>query len=176
MLELQEKRRKEKLEKIRKEQEREKWIENNRKATAFYRRYLLRRFGLDRLKKLVNRKRTLELQVTNLRKRIKVKNCFKAWWTYSRWVWTQKYEKAQEYYELYITRNCMRVWRSNLLIARGQMLVAIDWYEMKLNEKYFATWLAYTREAKIQEETKMRHAETHYKWHIMWKMVNLHEI
>lgn len=172
MLELQEKRRREKLEKIRKEQEREKFQENVRRANAFYRSYLLRRFGLDRLKKLLKRKHTLELAVTNLRKRMKMKTCFKAWASHTRLIWTLKFDKAQDYYELYLQRICMRVWRENLLMARGQMLVAVDWHEMKLNEKFFSLWLAYTREAKIVEETKMKHSENHHKFHVMWKMVN----
>lgn len=173
MLELQEKRRREKQEKVRREQERETFLENTRKANAFYRSYLLRRFGMDRLKKMVNRKKTLELKVTNLRKRLKMKACFKAWVTYTRTVWTLKYDKAQDYYELYLQRICVRVWRQNLQMARGQWLVAVDWHEMKLNEQFFSTWLALAREAKLAEETKLRHAEAHHKWHVMWKMVSI---
>lgn len=172
MLELQEKRRKEKQEKLRKEQERQKFLEDTQKAKAFYRSYLLRRFGMDRFKKLIHRKRTLELKVTNLRKRLKVKACFKAWFSYSRLVWQLKVDKAQDYYELYLQRICMRVWKENLLMARGQWLVAVDWHEMKLNEKFLSVWLAHTREAKLAEEMKLRHAEAHYKWHVLWKMVS----
>lgn len=171
MLELQEKRRREKQEKVRREQERERFLENTRKANAFYRSYLLRRFGLDRLKKMIHRKHTLELRVTNLRKRMKMKACFKAWLGFTRVVWRCKFEKAQSYYELYLQRISVRVWRENLQMARGQMLVAVDWHEMKLNEKFFSSWLAQAREAKLAEETKMRHAEAHHKWHVMWKMV-----
>lgn len=171
MLELQDKRRREKQEKIRKEQEREKFIEDTKKAKAFYRSWLLRRFGLDRLKKVILRKRTLELRVTNLRKRLKMKACFKAWVNYTRTVWTIKFDKAQGYYEIYLMRICVRFWRENLQVARGQMLVAVDWHEMKLNEKFFSVWLTRTREAKLTEETKIRHAEAHYKWHVLWKMV-----
>lgn len=115
----------------------------------------------------------MELAVTNLRKRIKMKACFKAWASYTRLVWTLKFDKAQDYYELYLQRICIRVWKENLLMARGQMLVAVDWHEMKLNEKYFSVWLAYTREAKIIEETKLKHSENHYKFHVMWKMVKI---
>lgn len=122
---------------------------------------------------MVRRKRSLELAVTNLRKRIKMKACFKAWASYTRLVWTLKFDKAQDYYELYLQRICIRVWKENLLMARGQMLVAVDWHEMKLNEKYFSVWLAYTREAKIIEETKLKHSENHYKFHVMWKMVKI---
>lgn len=172
MLELHEKRKKEKLEKLRKEQEREKFYEDKKKAEAFYRRYLLRRFGMDRLKKVIARKRHLEIKVANLRKRIKIKSCFKAWTCYTRTAWALKYDKAQDYYELYLQRICMRVWRENLLMARGQLMVAVDWHEMKLNEKYFSAWLVRTREAKLAEETKLRHAEAHYKWHVLWKMVS----
>lgn len=175
MLELQEKRRREKQDKLRKEQEREKFMEDTRKAKAFYRSYLLRRFGLDRLKKLINRKRTIELRVTNMRKKMKTKACFHAWISYTHNVWTLKFDKAQGYYEVYLQRICMRVWKENMLIARGQFLVAVDWHEMKLNEKFFSNWLVHAREAKLAEEAKMRHAEAHYKWHVLWKMVSFLE-
>lgn len=172
MLELQEKRKREKMEKLRKEQEREKFVEDTRKAKAFYRQYLLRRFGLDRLKKLIHRKHVVELKASNLRKRMKTKACFSAWLRYTRLVWTLKFDKARDYYDLYVQRICMRVWRDNLMMARGQLLVAVDWHEMKLNEKFFSNWLAQTREAKLAEEAKMRHAEAHHKWHVLWRMVS----
>lgn len=100
-----------------------------------------------------------------------MKSCFKAWASYTRMVWTLKFDRAQDYYELYLQRICMRTWKANLLMARGQWLVAVDWHEMKLNEAIFTAWLAQARSAKIAEETKIRHAEAHYKWHVTWKML-----
>lgn len=46
------------------------------------------------------------------------------------------------------------------------MLVAIDWYEMKLSERIFCIWDGYTKEQKLIEEVKLRQATAHYNWYI----------
>lgn len=44
------------------------------------------------------------------------------------------------------------------------MLVAIDWYDMKLSERIFHVWIGHTKMQKILDEIKLRQAEAHYNW------------
>lgn len=44
------------------------------------------------------------------------------------------------------------------------MLVAIDWYEMKLTDNFMGAWNGYTREQKLLIEVKMQKAQIHYNW------------
>lgn len=49
-------------------------------------------------------------------------------------------------------------------IQTNKMLVAIDWYDMKLAEHTFCLWDGYTRQQKLMEEVKIKQAKSHYNW------------
>lgn len=45
------------------------------------------------------------------------------------------------------------------------MLVAIDWYDMKLSERIIHAWIGHTKFQKVLDEIKMKQAEAHYNWY-----------
>lgn len=44
------------------------------------------------------------------------------------------------------------------------MLVAMDWYDMKLSDQILGIWSGYTKKQNLLREVKMRQAEAHYNW------------
>lgn len=51
-------------------------------------------------------------------------------------------------------------------VQHSKMLVAIDWYEMKLTDHFMGAWNAYTRKQKLLIEVKMQKAQIHYNWFV----------
>lgn len=50
------------------------------------------------------------------------------------------------------------------LIEQSKLLVAYDWYDLKLTNKSFDVWLNFTNQCKLLEELKYKKAEAHYNW------------
>lgn len=168
---LREKRRREKQEKLRREQERQTWLMNCRRANDFYRVHLLKIYGIGAFRKLLERKRRFESKAMKFRKLLRMRICFRKWRNYTKSIWEVKHRKAEEFHVVFMMRQAMRLWKGNHLMEKGKLLVATDWYEMRLNERFFSLWVARTKQEKIIMETKMKHAEAHYNWHLKWRSI-----
>lgn len=51
------------------------------------------------------------------------------------------------------------------LVERSKKLIAEDWHDMKISERAFAAWNCVTIQSRLEMETKMKQAETHYTWY-----------
>ncbi|GAB0090946.1 uncharacterized protein DMENIID0001_057310 [Sergentomyia squamirostris] len=168
---LREKRRREKQEKLRREQERQTWIMNCRRANDFYRTHLLKIYGIGAFRKLLLRKKRFETKAVSFRKVYRMRVCFRKWKAYTKSIWDKKHKKAEEFHGVFVLRQSMRLWKESHLLEKGKLLVAVDWYEMRLNERFFSFWLARSKQEKIVLETKFKHAEAHYCWHLKWRSI-----
>ncbi|XP_037037996.1 calponin homology domain-containing protein DDB_G0272472 [Bradysia coprophila] len=170
--ELREKRRQEKLAKIQKENERLKQIENNKKATAFYRHMLLSRFGMNGFKLLIKIKKRNERKAEIFHRQMIVRNSFHGWKLHVYNVWNYRKMKADNHFNRQLLKKCFFALKKNQLNQHSKMLVAMDWYDLKLTERMFHIWVGYTKMEKILDEIKMRQAEAHYDWHLKWRVID----
>lgn len=161
---LRDKRRKEKMQKIVKEKERLVRVENFKKANEFRRLKLLTRFGMDRLRKLIYIKRKNEKKSKELRKKTLLKFGFVKWKLYTVQIWEHRKNQADSFYKKYLMILCLRMWKENHLLEQSKMLVAIDWYEMKISEHILREWKVISKQTKMVEDFKMKHAEAHHNW------------
>ncbi|XP_055919539.1 uncharacterized protein LOC129951428 [Eupeodes corollae] len=169
---LKEKRRREKMAKVLKEREHQRAIENNKKAQQFCRHYLLRRIGMEGFKRLLQRKILNQKKSDTFRKQLLKKNTFKAWKNLYLTIVQRKNFMANELHDKIITRTVFHAWVRYLNEERSKFLVAVDWYELKLNQTIITQWLGFTKLQKMVEDVKMKQAELHYEWHLKWKVVD----
>lgn len=52
------------------------------------------------------------------------------------------------------------------------MLVAIDWHSMRLAERTLRHWDGWTRHQRCLEAVRMRQAQSHYEWHLKWRVLD----
>ncbi|XP_055858956.1 putative protein tag-278 [Episyrphus balteatus] len=169
---LKEKRRKEKMVKILKERERQRAIENNKKAQQFCRHYLLRRIGMEGFKRLLERKIINQKKSDTFRKQLLKRNTFRAWKNLYFIIVERKNYLADELHAKMVIRWAFQAWMNYLNEERSKYLIAIDWYELKLNQTIITQWLGYTKLQKMIEDVKMKQAELHHQWHLKWKVVD----
>lgn len=163
---LKEKRRQEKMAKIFKERERQRAIENNKKAQQFCRNYLLRRVGIEGFKRILERKKTNQRKSEAFRMHLLKKNAFCSWKRLYLLICERKIYLADELHEKILKRTAFQAWICYLRQERSKYLVAVDWYELKLSEVIFDKWCGYTKLEKLVEERKMKQAELHHEWSV----------
>lgn len=168
---LRDKRRKEKLQKIIKEKERLIRLENFKRANEFRRFKLLTRFGMDRLKKLILIKKKNEKKSKELRKKSLLNFGFVKWKLYTVQIWEYRKNQADLFYKKYLMILCLRMWKEHHLLEQSKMLVAIDWYEMRISEHILREWKIISKQTKMIEDFKMKHAEAHHNWNLKWKVI-----
>lgn len=161
---LKEKRRLEKMAKIIKERERQRYIENQKKAHDFYRRLLLKRIGMEGFKRLIQRKRDNIRKCEDLRHSLYKRTYFQAWFSIYRILKARRCQKADDFYEQLLKRKYLHFWQFYAEQERSKYHVAVDYHELKLTESMFGKWFAYTKRMKMIEETKMRQATMHHEW------------
>ncbi|XP_030383502.1 calponin homology domain-containing protein DDB_G0272472 [Scaptodrosophila lebanonensis] len=169
---LKEKRRQEKMAKILKERERQRFIENQRKALEFSRLLLLRRVGMEGFKRLLQRKRDNLAKCLEFRRQLYMRNYFVAWRDYTAYRQREKMVKAEQCHERALKRSAFVIWCRYVQEERSKMLVAIDWHALHATEHWFMRWLNYTTHCKLTEDTKMRQAISHHEWHLKWKVLD----
>ncbi|XP_019894897.1 uncharacterized protein LOC101898802 isoform X2 [Musca domestica] len=169
---LKEKRRLEKMAKIIKERERQRYIENQKKAHDFYRRLLLKRIGMEGFKRLIQRKRDNIRKCEDLRHSLYKRTYFQAWFSIYRILKARRCQKADDFYEQLLKRKYLHFWQFYAEQERSKYHVAVDYHELKLTESMFGKWFAYTKRMKMIEETKMRQATMHHEWHLKWKVLD----
>ncbi|CRK98414.1 CLUMA_CG011772, isoform A [Clunio marinus] len=164
LLEMREKRRQEKLAKQIKEQERQRFMENMKKAKELYARNLLKNIGFKGFQLLIRLKRTNHKKSTIHRRKMCMNKSFTLWHMNTKIIWDGKRAQADRLHELSVMRFCFKVWKHIHSINKKKSLVAIDWYEVKITEKLFKCWIQFTSQSKFFENAKMRKAEAHYNW------------
>lgn len=150
--------------KIIKERERQKYIENLRKAQDFYKRLLLKRIGLEGFKRLLQRKACNLRKCEELRQSLYKKTYFQAWFSLYRINKARRNKKADAFYEKYLKRKYLQLWLEYIYEERNKFNVAVDYSELKIIENMFQKWKAYAERMQLIGETKMRQAISHHEW------------
>ncbi len=150
--------------KILKEQERQQYLENLKKAREHYNRKLLKNVGFQAFQMLIKQKRTNLKKALLHRRRSYMKKYFICWAQTTKEIWARKREKAEQNFSRILVKHNFKIWREVYKIRQSRMLVAIDWYEMKITEKLLHVWYIRMKQFKIIESGKMKSAETHYNW------------
>ena len=163
-LEMREKRRQEKLAKILKEQERQQFMENLKKARDHYARSLMKHLGFKAFELLIRLKRTNHKKSMIHRRKLCMKKSFNLWFINTKIVWDNKRAQADRLHEMSQLKSCIRIWKHVHHCHKSKFLVAIDWYEVKVSEKLFKSWIQFTKISKFIENSKMKKAEAHYNW------------
>lgn len=109
--ELREKRRQEKLQKILRERDRQRFLENLRKAIDFYRIKLLKVYGINLFQKLIQLKRRNEKKARLFRHKYLMMKYFRGYKYYTAAIWRKKKEKAEQFYSKINVRCCMIQWK-----------------------------------------------------------------
>lgn len=164
LLEMREKRRLEKMAKLLREQERQQFQENLKKAKEHYAKSLMKNLGLKVFQLIIRLKRTNHKKSTIHRRKMCMKKCFNTWFLNAKIVWDNKRAQADRCHEIALLRGCVKVWQHMHHIHKSKFLVAIDWYEIKISEQLFRSWQQYSEISKFIESSKMKKAEAHYNW------------
>lgn len=162
--ELRERRRQEKLAKLLREQDRQRYLENMRRAREHYERTLMRRVGFRVFELIIRLKRTNHKKSTIHRRKMCMKKCFRQWHLNAKIVWDRRRALADKCHEHALLRGSLKVWKHVHQIHRRKMLVAIDWYEVKITEKLFKTWHERYATQSIITNNKMLKAQAHFNW------------
>ncbi|XP_022220908.2 LOW QUALITY PROTEIN: trichohyalin [Drosophila obscura] len=169
---LKEKRRQEKMAKVLKERERQRFIENQRKAAEFSRGLLLRRVGMEAFKRLLQRKRDNLVKSEEFRRKLYKKNAFRFWREYTAFRQREKLVRAEQCWRRILKRRALNEWMAYVQNERSKMLVAIDWHALRTTEHWFERWFRYTTHCRMAEDTKMKQAISHHEWHLKWKVLD----
>lgn len=164
LLDMREKRRQEKMAKVLKEQERQRFLENLKKAKDHYARNLMKQIGFKAFELLIRIKRTNHKKSTIHRRKMCMKKCFNQWFINAKIVWDCKRAQADRLYEISLMRSRIKVWKHVHNIHKSKFLVAIDWYEVKVSEQLFKAWVQFSKMSKFIENTKIKKAEAHFNW------------
>jgi hypothetical protein len=164
LLEMREKRRQEKIAKILREQERQRFQENLKKARDHYATNLMKQLGFKAFQLLIRLKRTNHKKSTIHRRKMCMKKCFNMWFINTKIVWDNKRAQADRLYEISLMRGRVKVWKHVHNINKSKFLVAIDWYEVRLSDKLFKNWIMFAHHSKCIENSKLKVAEAHYNW------------
>lgn len=168
--EMREKRRQEKLAKLLREQEKQRYLENMKKAREHYAKNLLRRVGMRAFEMLIRIKRTNYKKSTIHRRKMCMKKCFRQWHLNSKIVWDRRRAQADKSYSHALQRNSLKIWKHVHNIHRRKLLVAIDWYEIKITDKLFKNWFEFKQTNLILMNNKMLKAQAHYNCQMKWKL------
>ncbi|KAH8378496.1 hypothetical protein KR093_011682 [Drosophila rubida] len=169
---LKEKRRQEKMAKVLKERERQRFIENQRKALEFSRRLLLRRVGMEAFKRLLQRKRDNLVKCEEFRRRLYKRTYFNLWRSYTEFRQRERRVRAELCYKRAVKRRALHAWLLYVHEERKKLQVAIDWHALHSTEHWFNRWLNHTTQSRLIEDTKMRKAISHHEWHLKWKVLD----
>ncbi|XP_070067776.1 golgin subfamily A member 6-like protein 26 isoform X2 [Drosophila takahashii] len=169
---LKEKRRQEKMAKVLKERERQRFIENQRKAVEFSRRLLLNRIGMEGFKRLLQRKRENLVKSEEFRCQLVKKNAFQSWHNYTAYKQREKMIRAERCWHTILKRRALSIWLVYVQNEKSKMLVAIDWHALHAMEHWFGRWHNYTTRCRMIEDTKTRQAISHHDWHLKWKVLD----
>lgn len=161
--ELRRKRHEEKQRKIQKEMERMKYIADVERAKQFDRfrvlKWVFRKFrNLIRWKKR-NEKCAMDFWRTSIQRK-----CLLKWNERVNYVWAERRKRADIHYERRCMATAFKLWHTYYLAEHGKWLVAVDWHDMRISERYFRVWNLVVAQRRMVYEIKEKQAEAHYGW------------
>lgn len=161
--ELRRKRIEEKNRKIQAEMDRLKFVADMEKAKYFH-RFRLQKLVFVKFRNLIRIKKRNEELAIEFRNRMRLSKCFVKWKTYVDFVWTEKKQRAEHHYKFHCLRFGFALWQKYYLAEVSKRLVAEDWCDLKISERWFRAWNLYTNQRRLINEMKRRKAEIHWEW------------
>jgi len=140
-------------------------------AEAFYRKYLLRRY----ITALVEKKNNAMKKAEDYYKRCLLQKVFIMWRMETERRNKIKSELAISLYNKNLLRYALQKWKEVMKEERRKNQVASDFWDMKLQNKYFKMWKIKAIEYKVEQLKRERLALQHYekklkiKYFNMWK-------
>lgn len=80
------------------------------------------------------------------------------------YVWDERKKRADRHYERHCMTMTFKLWQKYFLAEHGKWLVAVDWYDMRISERWFRVWNLVTAQRRMVYEMKEKQAEAHYGW------------
>lgn len=161
--ELRRKRQSEKQRRIQREMEHLKFTADMERVKHFDRCRLLK-WAFHKFRNLLRwRKLNEQLAVAFWRKTMQGKHLVK-WRERVSYVWSERKKRAELFYDRQCVRMAFQVWHRYYLAEHGKWLVAVDWYDMRISERYFRVWKWMTTSHRLMYEMKEKQAEAHYEW------------
>lgn len=160
---LRRKRHEEKQRKIQKEMDRMEYITNIERAKQFNRDRALK-WVFRNFQKLILWKKRNEYCAAEFRRTSLQSKCLLKWKECVDYVWQERKKRAQIHYERRCTRSVFKLWKKYYAVEHGKWLVAVDWYDMRISERYFRVWNLVTAQARMVCEIREKQAEAHYEW------------
>lgn len=149
--------------KLLKERERHQYKENMKKSNDFYVHKLLN-YGMKGFHDLIIQKRTNHKKALIHRRKMIMQTYYRNWQLNAKKVWDLKRMKADRHFQITMLKHYFAIWSHVHQIIRCKLLVAIDWYEVRITEKILKIWVEQTKCSKMIENTKLRKAESHFHW------------
>lgn len=79
-------------------------------------------------------------------------------------VWDERKRRAEDHYKHQCVAIAFKLWRVYYLEEHAKWLVAVDWYDMHVSERYFRVWHLVMARRRMEYEIKEKQAEAHYGW------------
>lgn len=149
--------------KILKAQQRIKFLIDLETAKEFDRKRLLTN-AMSKFRNIIQWKIRNQIVSTEMRRRIVLRNIFVRWAQHVICVWGERKRRAISFYN----RHCLKIgwsrWHQKYLIAKSKMWTAVDWYDLRLNERIFQAWNRETAQTRHLLEIKNLQADAHFNW------------
>lgn len=153
----------------------EKFKKLNSTADEFYRKYLLRHYGIEPLITLVEHKKNNIKKAEDHYSENLTRKVFAAWKKETEVQYIVKNEIADSFYNRNLMTRLFEEWKQMAKESNLKLQVAIDFNDMKLLDKYFKLWQIITIEHKAQYKENEKLSSSHYekklkaKYFCMWK-------
>ncbi|KAL6268635.1 hypothetical protein P5V15_001769 [Pogonomyrmex californicus] len=153
----------------------ERCKELNAMAEAFYRKYLLRRYIMEPFIALVEERKNDMKKAQDHYERCLLQKVFVKWMMETERQNKIKSELATSLYNRNLLRYALQKWRDAAMEEKRKDQVARDFYDMKLQTKWFKLWQIRAVEYKTERLKNERLALAHYeeklkiKYFNMWK-------
>nr|XP_031829367.1 coiled-coil domain-containing protein 191 [Nomia melanderi] len=134
----------------------------NNIADQFYRRYLLRRYLIEPLIALVERKKSNVRKADDHYRETLTRKIFVAWRRETEAELLARITIAESVYNKRLTISAFGEWRRMVKEENLKYQVATDFCEIKLLDRYFALWRTVTLELKAERERNEELAGRHY--------------
>ncbi|KAJ0175494.1 hypothetical protein K1T71_008653 [Dendrolimus kikuchii] len=167
--ELREKRKREKIENIRKKQFAERMRALTVMADLHYEKYLMAKYGIRPLKKLLELKRdNMEKAKAHYKFQL-TKNVFLHLMWYTEDMWFERTFKAVEFYRKNILRKVFEGFKKNHHEYVLKKQVADDYYDLYVTQLAFRNFRKAIDLLKRENESKMHKAILYHNWNIIFK-------
>lgn len=143
--------------------ERLKFVADMEKAKYFH-RYRMQKFVFAKLRNLIRIKKRNEKLATEFASCMRLTKCIVKWKTYVDFVWDGRKQRADFHHKLRCLRFGFMLWQKYYLAEVSKRLVAEDWCDLRITERWFRAWQLYSNQQRLINEMKRRKAEIHCEW------------